>query len=54
MPIKVLHFITGIDIGGAETLLFTTVKGLDKKKIDVKVCYLKGMVYCAMISKPLG
>ena len=40
--IKLLYFISGIDIGGAEQLLLTTVKMLDKKKFDIAVCYLKG------------
>ncbi len=40
--IKILHFITGIDIGGAEMLLLNFLKNADKKEFDFTVVYLKG------------
>ncbi len=42
MSIKVLHCITGIDLGGAEQLLLSTVRKLDKEKFNISVCYFKG------------
>jgi glycosyltransferase involved in cell wall biosynthesis len=40
--IKILHIITGIDVGGAENHLLSLVKGLDRCRYDIAVAYLKG------------
>lgn len=40
--IKVLHFITGIDIGGAELLLLNYLKNAKNGQYDFSVAYLKG------------
>jgi glycosyltransferase involved in cell wall biosynthesis len=41
--IRILHLITGIDIGGAETLLLSSLSRLQKEeRYDISVCYLKG------------
>ena len=40
--IKVLHLITELDIGGAEKVLLSLVKKLDRDKYQVIVAYLKG------------
>jgi glycosyltransferase involved in cell wall biosynthesis len=40
--IKVLHFITGLDVGGAENLLLSFCKNLKSEKYQIDVCYLKG------------
>src|ERR1035437_7028526 len=42
MKIRLLHVITGLDIGGAEKLLYDTVNNLDKNKFLTAVSYLKG------------
>lgn len=39
---RVLHVITGIDVGGAETHLLSLCKGLVDRGFDVTVAYLKG------------
>lgn len=40
--VKVLHFITGLDVGGAENLLLSFCKNLKSDKYQIDVCYLKG------------
>ncbi len=40
--IKVLQLITELDIGGAERVLLSFIRKLDKDKHDVMVAYLKG------------
>ena len=40
--IKILQFITGIDVGGAEKLLLETMRNIDSKYFECSVCYLKG------------
>lgn len=41
MKIKIVHFIHGLNTGGAETLVKDYVLGLDKQKYDVSVlCYM--------------
>ncbi|MBW7886970.1 MAG: glycosyltransferase [Bacteroidetes bacterium] len=40
--IKLLHFISGIDIGGAEQLLLSSLRKIDLHLFDVSICYLKG------------
>lgn len=40
--IKILHIITGIDIGGAENHLLSLIKGLDKSRYNIAIAYLKG------------
>lgn len=39
--IKILHFITGLDVGGAETLLYNLIKNIDPSKFEMSVCYFK-------------
>lgn len=46
-PIKILYFITGLDIGGAEQLLFLTLKNLDREKyLPSVVCFYRGVLAC--------
>lgn len=40
--IKVLHLITGVDIGGAELLLLNYLKNTKDERFDYSVAYLKG------------
>lgn len=42
MTTRVLHVITGVDVGGAETQLLSLVDGLVDRGFDVTVAYLKG------------
>jgi glycosyltransferase involved in cell wall biosynthesis len=40
--VKVLNLITGIDVGGAERYLLSTVRILDRMRFEVVVCFLRG------------
>jgi len=40
--VKILYFITDLDIGGAEQLLFLTLKNLNRQKYKPTVCCLYG------------
>jgi len=42
MPRRILHFITELEVGGAERLLVSTLPRLDKSKYEVSVVYLHG------------
>lgn len=42
MPIKILHVITGLEIGGAETMLFKLIRAMDPAQFSVRVVSLKG------------
>lgn len=44
--LKVLHLISGGDIGGAKIQVLTLVKNLQKLNVDVKLlCFIKGVFY---------
>ncbi|AOT71712.1 glycosyltransferase family 4 protein [Geosporobacter ferrireducens] len=44
--LKVLHLISGGDIGGAKVQVLTLVKNLQKQNVEVKVlCFIKGIFY---------
>ncbi len=40
--VRVMHFITGVDVGGAERLLLSVLGKVDRGRFDVAVCYWKG------------
>ncbi len=40
--VKVLHLITGIDVGGAEQYLLSTCRASNRKRFEIIVCYLRG------------
>jgi len=40
--INVLHFITGLDVGGAENFLLNIVRKTDRSRFDIQVVFLKG------------
>lgn len=41
-PVKILYFITTLDIGGAEQLLLSILRGLNKREYEPMVCCLYG------------
>ena len=41
-PIKVTHIITGLDVGGAEMMLYKLLAGLDRERVDCRVVSLIG------------
>lgn len=41
MPIKVLHVITGLGVGGAEKMLFKLLKTVDKNQFEMRVVSLR-------------
>ncbi|MBI5394205.1 MAG: glycosyltransferase [Verrucomicrobia bacterium] len=42
MPQRVLHFITELNVGGAERLLAEVLPRLDRAKVEVQAAYLQG------------
>ena len=52
--VKVIHFIHGLTMGGAETLVKDYVLGLDKTKFNVTVlCSVKyGVPYEKLLEEP--